>query len=244
MSIWDSVKASAENKSKLNELQKKLRRNEPLSIEERECFEKLAKRTVEEDIAKNPNKYFSATTKYGRLEIDEAKRLFKLGIIEFYSFDELNSYELLENGSSITSGGLGIGRAVVGGILFAGVGAVIGGVTKGRTQTNIVESLKILVTFKNRKPVSTTLNFIKKKQKKDKRYEKILVEAQETLAGFDFITQSLENVRHDELIDSIGSTPSSANSVADEIRKYKDLAEEGIITKEEFEKKKKELLEQ
>ena len=37
-------------------------------------------------------------------------------------------------------------------------------------------------------------------------------------------------------------TDSAPVSAADEIRKYKQLADEGIITAEEFEKKKKELL--
>ena len=38
------------------------------------------------------------------------------------------------------------------------------------------------------------------------------------------------------------ATPASSTSVADEIRKLKQLADEGVITPEEFERKKKQLL--
>lgn len=43
----------------------------------------------------------------------------------------------MENGSSVMSGGLGIGRAVVGGALAGGVGAVLGGVTKKKKQKKL-----------------------------------------------------------------------------------------------------------
>ena len=47
----------------------------------------------------------------------------------------------------------------------------------------------------------------------------------------------------DKLSEKIDSTPSSSNrDTVAEIRKYKELYDEGILTKEEFEKKKKELL--
>lgn len=240
MDLWDSVKKGAGNFSQLNTLQNKIKNNQQLSPEEVTKFENLAKRTVDEDLKKSPGKYFKTSVKYGNIEIDESKHLFKIGF-SVYTFDQLNTYELLENGSSITSGGLGVGRAVVGGVLFGGVGAILGGVTKKRKQKNYVESLKILVTFKNRKPISATIDFIKKKQEKDKKYEKILLTAQETLSGFDYIINVLENSRHDNLLGSVQDI-SSGNSAADELRKYKELVTDGIITDEEFEKKKKELL--
>ncbi|MGX6962464.1 SHOCT domain-containing protein [Vagococcus xieshaowenii] len=240
MGLWDSVKKGASDFSQLSTLQNKVKNNEVLTVDEIEEFERLTKGSIEESIRKNPTKYFKKSNKYGQVEIDDEKRLFKIGLTA-YHFDDLNSYELLENGSAITSGGLGVGRAIVGGVLLGGVGAVLGGVTKKKKQTNFVESLKILVTFKNKKPVSTTIDFIKKKQKKDKKYESILLTAQETLAGFDYIINVLENDKHGEIVGNISG--SNNLSVADELRKYKELADDGIITIEEFESKKKELLE-
>ena len=140
------------------------------------------------------------------------------------------------------SGGLGIGRAVVGGVLAGGVGAVLGGVTKKKKQRNHVDSLKIMVTFKNRTPQSVTLDYIKKKQEKDKKYEKALMKAKETMAGFDYIVSELEVDRHDELVSSTSVQKEQPTTSADEIRKFKELLDEGIISQEEFDAKKKELL--
>lgn len=52
-------------------------------------------------------------------------------------YDEIVSFELLENGNSVTKGGLG--RAVAGGLLFGGVGAIVGGVTGEKKQKRFVK---------------------------------------------------------------------------------------------------------
>lgn len=240
MGFWDSVKKGAGDLTQLNTLQNKVKNNEELTSEELSVFETLAKKTLEEDLQKSPGRYFKPSVKYGNVEIDDPKHLFKIGLT-VYRFDQLNTYELLENGSAVTSGGLGIGRAIVGGALLGGVGAILGGVTKKKKQKNFVESLKILVTFKNHKQVSTTIDFIKKKQEKDKKYEKVLLVAQETLSGFDYIINTLESGKHDTLINSVQNI-SGPESAADELRKYKGLLDDGIITQEEFDTKKKDLL--
>lgn len=231
MGIWDSIKKGANNFADKTTLENKLINNEVLTDEEMDTFERLSKTTYAEDIKNNPSKYFKKTVTYGKLEIDEPKQLFKFEY-NVYPFEDLNKFELVENGDSITSGGLSIGRAIVGGALFGGVGAVIGGVTKKRKQTNYVDSLYILVTLNNRKFRQEKLHFITKKQDKDKKYEKILLQAKDTLTGFDYILESM---------DEIEVEPVSSNA-ADDIRKYKDLLDDGIITQEEFEAKKKELL--
>lgn len=99
-----------------------------------------------------------------------------------------------------------------------------------------------MVTFKNRTPQSLILDYIKKKQDKDKKYEKLLVKAKETMAGFDYIVSELEVDRHDELVGSVNAQHDQPTTSADEIRKYKELLDEGIISQEEFDAKKKELL--
>src|SRR5690606_10900120 len=49
---------------------------------------------------------------------------------QIYNYSDIVNFELLEDGESIASGGLG--RALVGGALFGGVGAIVGGVTGKR----------------------------------------------------------------------------------------------------------------
>ncbi|APX73158.1 SHOCT domain-containing protein [Companilactobacillus allii] len=236
MGIWDSIKRGASNMSRLSELESKLRNNQNLTNSELAEFEQLSKSTLNEIFEKKPGKFFKGTSNYGQISIDENKQLFKLNT-KVYHFENLNTYELLENESSISSGGLGIGRAIVGGALVGSVGAVIGGTTKRRKNTNIVESLKIFISFKGIREISTTLPFITKKQKKDKKYEKQLVSAKETLAGLDYISNFMNNQ-----IQSNQQVNTTQSNSADEIRQYMELLNDGIITPQEFEYKKNEIL--
>lgn len=243
MGFWDSVKSGAKDIARQSSLENMVQNNKELSSDELEEFVGFTKMTPDEAIAKKPARYFKSTNRYGEVEIDSVKKLFRVKL-NVYTFDELNSYELLENGSSVMSGGLGIGRAVVGGVLAGGVGAVLGGVTKKKKQRNHVDSLKIMVTFKNRTPQSVTLDYIKKKQEKDKKYEKTLMKAKETMAGFDYIVSELEVGKQDELIGAVSHANEESISLSptDEIRKYKELLDDGIISQEEFDAKKQELL--
>ena len=78
---------------------------------------------------------FTATKKIGSfIEFDEINKRWLVpdGFLgrkknpRIYNFDDVIEFELLEDGETITKGGLG--RALAGGILFGGVGAIVGGV--------------------------------------------------------------------------------------------------------------------
>lgn len=62
-----------------------------------------------------------------------------------FSFDDIINYELLEDGASVTKGGLG--SAAVGGLLFGGVGAIVGG-GLGKQQRDLVQKLGIRIATK------------------------------------------------------------------------------------------------
>ena len=65
------------------------------------------------------------------LYIDYPHRLWQIPAYRtVFSFDDLVSYEIIENGDTVSKGGLG--SAIVGGALFGGVGAVVGGITGGK----------------------------------------------------------------------------------------------------------------
>ena len=64
-----------------------------------------------------------------------------------FRYDEIANYNLEEDGVSITSGGLG--RAVVGGVLFGGVGAVVGAVTGSKKVKKEVSALNVNITLNN-----------------------------------------------------------------------------------------------
>lgn len=94
-------------------------------------------------------KQFSSTKTFGtHLTIDETNHLWKLDHSNIiFRYNEIISYELLEDGETITKGGLG--SAIVGGVLFGGAGAIVGGaVGKKRTKQEITE-YKIKIVTKN-----------------------------------------------------------------------------------------------
>lgn len=149
-----------------------------------------------------------------------------------YKYNDIVDYELLEDGESIIKKS-GIGRAVVGGALLGGVGAVVGSVTGKQKTKSICKSLKIKITISDISNPTVYINFISTETKKDSRvYKTAYNSAQECLS----VLQLICNRENDVQINT------TQVSNADEILKYKNLLDDGIITNEEFEAKKKQLL--
>lgn len=175
---------------------------------------------------------FETTTKMGNIKIDENRRLFKVNL-STYPVDDLVSFELLENGSQLTSGGISLGRAALGGLAFGAVGAGLGGMTKvSKKDTEFCNSMKVMINFKNQKRGTAVIHLIAKKTKKSGfMYSSALTAAKSTLEGLNYIL-GLQGVKDtDPKLDKL-----------EDIKKYKELLDLGIIDQSEFDKKKKELL--
>lgn len=157
-----------------------------------------------------------------------------LGNIEqIYSYSDIVDFELLEDGESVAKGGLG--RALVGGLLFGGTGAIVGGVTGKRKTTGVCSSLKLKVTVNNLTDPVVYINFINTKTKKNSSTYQVIAElAQECLSVFQLICEKQKDEKK--------ASSRSSLSLADEIKQFKELLDEGIITKEDFDRKKNELL--
>ena len=69
-------------------------------------------------------------------------------------------------------------------------------------------------------------------------YKQHLQEAQDIGALLDYICTNTKSVQ----LSGSGSNSINTISAADEIRKYKELLDEGIITQEEYDAKRKQLL--
>lgn len=177
-------------------------------------------------------------------EINEVEKRF--AIYESYSYagndyrlkdvcnyDDLLSYELLEDGNSVTSGGLG--GAAAGALLFGGTGAIIGGVTGKKKTEKEISSLKIKITLKGVSTAPLYINLLAiRSNSMSATYRAAYEQAQQILSTLDQITAAVGEQNNQ-------STPPQA-SAADEILKYKNLLDMGAITQEEFDAKKKELL--
>ena len=147
-----------------------------------------------------------------------------------HSYEDIVEFELLENGETVTKGG--IGRALAGGILFGEAGAIVGGRTAKKTTRKVVDTFKIKITINNIDNPIEYIELINKKTKTNSSaYEKAYKDAHKILSILSAITQSIKET------DNINT-----KSVADEILKYKNLLDMEAITQDEFNTKKKELL--
>lgn len=152
-----------------------------------------------------------------------------------FSYSQIVDYEILENGLSIAKGG--IGRAAVGGILFGGAGAIVGAST--RKQKEVCDSLQVKVTVKGYKDPAFFIKLISTGTKKDGIiYRSNMEIAQKLASKFELIIEENKSKVHQQQ-ENLGSATVDA---ADEIRKFKGLLDDGIITQEEFDAKKKQLL--
>lgn len=179
------------------------------------------------------------------MEVDENRRqiIFHTGFFggrgnaTVYNYEDIVDFELLEDGTSVTKGGLG--RAVVGGLLFGGVGAIVGGVTGGKKNKGICNSLKIKITINSMSSPTVYVNLINTKTKTDSFvYKTMYHSAQEALSLLQIICNSVEAEKG-----AASAAESRPVSAADEIAKFKALLDSGAITQEEFDAKKKQLLE-
>lgn len=157
------------------------------------------------------------------------KTLFKK--TKIYNYSEILGYEILENGDSITKGGLG--SAIVGGALFGGFGAVVGGVTGSKTTKTLIKNLRVKIILDNSINPVEYIDIIMSDTQRDGFKYKMLRKYADDIAG---------------ILDGIMSKNAKINnnqatmSNADEILKYKKLMDDGIITEDEFMAKKKQLL--
>ena len=168
------------------------------------------------------------------IELDETNKLLRfpqfLSTIIF-SYDEIIEYELLQDGEQITKGSLG--GAVVGGALLGGGGAIVGGNIGQKKTRKEISEYKIKITTKNSFCPTIYINFLPAgKVKSDSLTFKLYAgNAQSVLSLLAIVTNCATN-----------STGSDSISGADEIMKYKNLFDQGIITEEEFNAKKKQIL--
>ncbi len=194
--------------------------------------EKIALNQKWQEDQKNRKNIFTPTMIIGEhLMVDEANRLFSLTIgtikkkpmAEIFSFDDVEEYELDEDGESITKGGLG--RAAAGGLLLGEVGAVVGGVTGGKKTSGICTKMNIIISIKNQY-VKTYIQLIVGKTKKTSFiYKAAQQNANNILQFFDSITALKEQDTQ---------VKQEKTSAADDLKKYYDLFTSGAISEEEY----------
>lgn len=113
----------------------------------------------------------------------------KIGNNVWFNFSDLMSYELIEDDSVVTSGG--VGQALIGGALFGGFGAVAGGITGKRVQKKRVESLCIKATLNSFDCPCVLIPLLSKPTKTNSNeYKRAFDEAHRILSALDVITHN------------------------------------------------------
>lgn len=170
------------------------------------------------------------------------------GQIKRFNFSDIISCEVVEDGETVTRKSNKIGRAVIGGVLAGGAGAIIGGLSGKEKQNKEIESIALKIIFKTSEiPYTFKLTFFDAKQATS--HTKRKVKLSESVYG-KMAKDAINEVSNwKEKIESIinqydkeENETQAQTSVSDEIEKLNSLKEKGAITQEEFDKQKQKLL--
>ena len=187
--------------------------------------------------------------------IDENHKAFKIDG-DIFEYNNLLSFELLEDKQSIIKGGLG--RAILFGAVLGGAGALfdigvaivagltgvfVGAVTGGKKTKGVCNLMKLRITLKDSHVDTIYIPFIDESTPiNSSEYQTELANVQSCISALEIIANYNVAQKDTPKGSEVLNVVNTAFSEADEILKFKHLLDEGIITNEEFEAKKKMLL--
>lgn len=183
------------------------------------------------------NREFSITKFVGNaLEVDEKNKTWRIfNTMQIHHYDEIVDFELLEDGESVIKGG-GIGKAIAGGVLFGGTGAIVGAATAKRKSKSVCTSMMIKIVLNDMKSPVAYIKLIGSATKKDSgAYKTKQKNAHEILS-------ILQLMCNEHGIPEEPPAKKAAGNDVDELRKLKALLDDGIINQEDFDAKKKQIL--
>ncbi|KAF0372790.1 SHOCT domain-containing protein [Pediococcus acidilactici] len=175
---------------------------------------------------------FSKTSKL-MADFDDKKLYIKktfLQMPELVDFDQIISYTPIESGHHISKHHR-ITRGIVGGLVAGGIGAGLGAATGGKDFDQIDE-LSIIINFTNGHKRKLTFGKSLKAGSMSAKFS--LRDYQESLA----LLNAIMNIKQQDS----EFNDDQLNIDIDQLSKLKNILDEGVITQEEFEAKKKQIL--
>jgi hypothetical protein len=147
---------------------------------------------------------------------------------------DIVSGEVIEDGITVTkTESSGIGRAVVGGVLFGGAGAIVGAVTAGRESVSSKKVTRISLRLMLQDPTRPVFESIFSKQD----------DAIHWLGVVESLIKKADIERQRNVNQGPKSTPEQPKLlVADEMLKLYELHKSGVLTAEEYQAQKNRLL--
>lgn len=166
-----------------------------------------------------------------------------------FGFDEVRSFELIEDDSQVVGGG--VGMALVGGAFFGGAGAVAGSMVGGKKTKKTVDNLLLKINLKDIDFPCVIIPYITKTVKVTSNdYKKALGAAQQTISCLELIIDEVERMEASSapapeptriVVEQAAPTASTDDPI-EAVKKLKELVDMGIISQDEFDAKKRELL--
>lgn len=178
---------------------------------------------------------FVATFECGNVLFDDNHQLLKanfkpLGIKpnDYIKYEEIMDIDVVEDSNSIKKSGAG--GAIGGALLFGPAGAIIGGLgTRGKKKKDVTEKLLINIVLKDGRV--KTLYILNSKTKHSSFIYKTAYQT------FISVGSKLEDI-----IENRKTSPTS--DIKQQLIEFKELLDLGIITQEEFDQKKIDILKQ
>ena len=92
------------------------------------------------------------------------------------SYNEIISSEIVEDGTTITKSGASVGRALVGGVLLGGVGAVVGGLSGKKESSEKINKIELQIIMNDTTRPIHRVNFLSRPSEKDESFYKNAME--------------------------------------------------------------------
>jgi len=161
------------------------------------------------------------------------------------SYSDILSCQIVEDGSTVTmaSRGSQIGGAIVGTLLFGGVGAIIGGLSGKTTQHHEVSRIDLELIINNTRYPRHVVNFLDIKTGKDSILYKAAIEkARNWYALVEVIIKQGDAKGKISEQDSIPLIPDQATTITPELNELVQLRNNGVLSQQEFEVERNKLL--
>ena len=182
---------------------------------------------------------FVATKTIGIFAFDDINNQFLITLKPYpllkkkhlFSYNNIVSFDILEDNESVASGG--IGSAIVGGLLFGPMGAIVGGTVASKTSKSFCTSMEIKITLRNTYLQTLYIPLIEGSvDRQSTKYRNSFHLAQDIISALQIAVDKV----------NLGKKERIENSAVDEIFKLKSLLDCGAITIEEFQMLKAQLV--
>ena len=157
--------------------------------------------------------------------------------IDIINFSDIIECQIIEDSNTVMKGG--VGRAVVGGALAGGVGAIVGANT--RASKNVINILQIRIITKKISNSLYTIDLIKTEiEKNSMEYRNAMNFANNVYA---ILTSIITN--NDKVSNNLGGKKTmeqNNNNFIEQLERLSKLRNDGMITEKEFEESKQKIL--